>query len=164
MECYLSAVPFFASWDEMTEFRRGLTDSGQSPVEYRLSRREKRVAKRLVRGEYFYQLKRAFKRDRKMKKYILIFALFLSACGPREIGGGRSSEPVDYGGASASDAMRYPMTGANRSEKMLYYYNKPEVMERVQEASRDHYLRRMGVSPEDPAYREIPKQKSPFRQ
>ena len=99
-----------------------------------------------------------------MKKYLIIIAFFLCSCGPGEIGGGRVQEPDDYGGASAVDAMRYPMTGANRSEKMLYYYNKPEVMERVQEARRDQYLRRMGVSPENPAYREIPRQKSPFGQ
>ncbi|MBD5607261.1 MAG: chemotaxis protein [Desulfovibrio sp.] len=99
-----------------------------------------------------------------MKKFILILSLFLCACGPREIGGGRSPEPTNYGGASAADIMRYPMTGANRSEKMLYYYNKPEVMESVQQANRENYLRRMGITPEDPAYREIPKQKSPFRQ
>lgn len=95
---------------------------------------------------------------------ILIFPL-LAACGPREIGGGRAEEYY-AGGATAADAMRFPMTGASNTEKTLYYYNKPEVMERVSEWRRAEYLKRMGVSPapEDPAYREKPRGRSPFKQ
>lgn len=60
--------------------------------------------------------------------------------------------------------MRFPMMGANQREKMLYYYNRPDVMQRVQELNRLGYMQRMGINPEDPAYRAVPKQASPFRE
>ncbi|MDE5831630.1 MAG: chemotaxis protein [Desulfovibrio sp.] len=95
---------------------------------------------------------------------LAILGFLLQGCGPREIGGGASPETDDYGGVSAVDAMRYPITGAKPTDKMFYYMNKPDVMARVQEATKARYLQSMGISPEDPAYREVPRQKSPFRQ
>lgn len=91
----------------------------------------------------------------------------LAACGPRDIGAGSSQESAGTGGgASSAELMRYPMTGANARERMLYLHNRPDVMQQVQDWRLQSYQRRMGVepSPEDPAYRAVPKQRSPFRQ
>lgn len=68
--------------------------------------------------------------------------------------------------ATAADQMRLPMTGANNTEKILYYYNRPDVMEGMQSWRKNWFYKKMGIkpSPEDPAYRETPMQKSPFRQ
>lgn len=96
----------------------------------------------------------------------LLLALALSACGPREIGTGSSEESMSSGGATTAEMMRYPMTGAGARERMLYLSNRPDVMQRVQDWNLQGYRRRMGIqpSPEDPAYRAVPKQRSPFRQ
>lgn len=97
----------------------------------------------------------------------LLLAMALSACGPREIGAGSSEEsPPSGGSAPTAEMMRYPMTGASARERMLYLSNRPDVMQRVQDWNLQGYQRRMGIqpSPEDPAYRAVPKQRSPFRQ
>lgn len=97
----------------------------------------------------------------------LLLCMTLSACGPREIGTGSSEESMGSGGgAPSAEMMRYPMTGASARERMLYLSNRPDVMQRVQDWNLQGYQRRMGVqpSPEDPAYRAVPKQRSPFRQ
>lgn len=97
----------------------------------------------------------------------LFLSMALSACGPREIGAGSSEEhAVSGGGAPTAEMMRYPMAGASARERMLYLSNRPDVMQRVQEWNIQGYQRRMGIqpSPEDPAYRAVPKQRSPFRQ
>lgn len=91
----------------------------------------------------------------------------LPACGPKEIGAGSSQESTGAGGgAPAAELMRYPMTGANMRERMLYLHNRPDVMQQVQDWRLQSYQRMMGAqpSPEDPAYRAVPKQRSPFRQ
>lgn len=69
-------------------------------------------------------------------------------------------------GISAAEQMRQPMTGMNATQKMLYYYNRPDVMEKVRNWRLDQFNRAVGVqpAPEDPAYREHPRQESPFRQ
>ncbi|WP_297047006.1 chemotaxis protein [uncultured Desulfovibrio sp.] len=97
----------------------------------------------------------------------VLLALALGACGPREIGTGSSEESMaSGGGAPTAEMMRYPMTGSGARERMLYLSNRPDVMQRVQDWNLQGYQRRMGVqpSPEDPAYRAVPKQRSPFRQ
>lgn len=91
----------------------------------------------------------------------------LVACGPKEIGQGSSQESSGAGGgAPSAELMRYPMTGANARERMLYFQNRPDIMQQVQDWRLQGYQRMMGVkpSPEDPAYRAVPKQRSPFRQ
>lgn len=62
--------------------------------------------------------------------------------------------------------MRQPMTGFNNTQKMLYYCNNPEIMEQARKTRLAEFQRRAGIepAPEDPAYREIPKTRSPFRQ
>ena len=107
---------------------------------------------------------------RRPASLLLAFCLAaLGACGPREIGAGSSSESTAAGagaGAPTAELMRYPMTGANVRERMLYLHNRPDVMQQVQDWRLQSYQRRMGAqpSPEDPAYRATPKQRSPFRQ
>lgn len=91
----------------------------------------------------------------------------LAACGPKEIGEGSSVESRGAGGgASSAELMRYPMTGASPREKMLYLHNRPDVMQQVQDWRLQGYQRMTGVkpSPEDPDYRAVPRQRSPFRQ
>lgn len=92
--------------------------------------------------------------------------LALCACGPREIGQGMSADYDDPVDATAADAMRQPITGISNTQRMLYYCNRPDVMENVQNWKLYQYRRAMGLnpSPEDPAYRAVPKQRSPFRQ
>lgn len=103
-----------------------------------------------------------------MKIPVIFFILvLLCGCGPKEIGEGTSDyvseTPRD---ASTAENMRYPMIGANRTQQMLYYYNKPDVMQNYQDWRLGQFRRMMGIkpSPEDPEYRAVPRQRSPFRQ
>lgn len=97
-------------------------------------------------------------------------ALFLTAllagCGPRDIGAGSSSDEERGAALSSAEQMRYPMTGTNNTQRMLYYYNQPDVMHRVQDWRLNQFRKLTGgqPAPEDPAYRAVPKQRSPFRQ
>lgn len=92
--------------------------------------------------------------------------LALCACGPREIGEGAAEPVASKPEVLAVDTMRYPMTGMDNTQKMLYWQNRPDVMQNVQAWRREQYRRQMGLAPdpEDPAYRETPKMRSPFRQ
>ena len=99
----------------------------------------------------------------------LALAGLLSACGPKDIGAGTSSDnetaPL---GISAEDHMRYPIMGASRTQQLLYLQNRPDIMAntqqwRMQQFNRIHGLDK-DVSPEDPAYRAVPRQRSPFPQ
>ncbi len=103
-----------------------------------------------------------------MRAAVIFFILvLLGGCGPKEIGEGTSDYVSEKtGDASTAEKMRYPMTGANRTQQMLYYYNKPDVMQNYQNWRLGQFRRMMGVrpSPEDPAYRAVPRQRSPFRQ
>ena len=87
---------------------------------------------------------------------VCVLTALLAACGPKDIGTG-TSEP---------DTMRQPMTGNNSTQTMLYYFNRPDVMQSMQRSQFNMYMRHMGrdISPEDPAYRAVPRQRSPFRQ
>lgn len=98
--------------------------------------------------------------------FALLLLLGLAACGPREIGEGSSQELSGPREASAVDTLRLPIPGANNTQKMLYWANKPDVMQNMQKWRNEKMRRVLGLapSPEDPAYREIPKQRSPFRQ
>ncbi len=96
----------------------------------------------------------------------LLLLLGIAACGPREIGEGSAQELSGPNGVSAVDTLRLPMSGANNIQKMLYWANHPEVAQNMQKWRQEKLRRLSGLapSPEDPAYREIPKQRSPFRQ
>lgn len=97
----------------------------------------------------------------------LLAVVALAACGPKDIGTGTSS---DYAAASPGmapeDRLRYPMTGMSNTQRMLYHVNRPEVMSQMQQWQMSRFSRLSGDKPDprDPAYRAVPKQRSPFRQ
>lgn len=97
---------------------------------------------------------------------ILFLLALLFACGPKEIGQGVAEESGLAPEATGADMLRLPMTGMNNTQKMLYWQNHPDVMANVQKWRAAKFRRQIGaaISPEDPEYREIPKQRSPFRQ
>lgn len=93
----------------------------------------------------------------------------LAACGPKDIGAGTASHAAAQpAGVSVEDQLRYPVTGASRTQRLLYWNNRPDVMANVQQWQtrqwRDALAPHSGVNPEDPAYRAVPKERSPFRQ
>lgn len=99
----------------------------------------------------------------------LALAGLLTACGPKDIGTGTSVEnDAPPMGVSAEDQMRYPITGANRTQKLLYLQNRPDIMANTQQWRLRQFNAIHGLdtdaSPEDPAYRAVPKQRSPFKQ
>lgn len=90
-------------------------------------------------------------------------------CGPKDIGAGSSSENDSQPqGVSVEDQLRYPVYGSNNTQRMLYYQNRPDVMANMQQWRMQQFRRMNGldtdVNPEDPQYRAVPKQRSPFRQ
>ena len=109
------------------------------------------------------------------KSAACLFVLLLAAvggmggCGPKDIGAGSSSENDSQPqGVSVEDQLRYPVYGSNNTQRMLYYQNRPDVMANMQQWRMQQFRRMNGldtdVSPEDPQYRSVPKQRSPFRQ
>lgn len=106
---------------------------------------------------------------------IPLFFMLLTAmggvggCGPKDIGAGTSSESESPPqGVSVEDGLRYPMYGSGNTQRMLYYQNRPDVMTNVQQWRMMQFRRMNGmgnaVNPEDPEYRAVPQQRSPFRQ
>ncbi|MDR2821159.1 MAG: chemotaxis protein [Desulfovibrio sp.] len=104
-------------------------------------------------------------------RLLLLFALLLPGCGPKDIGTGSSGDEFRRPlGVAPEDNLRYAATGANNTQRMLYYFNHPDVMRQTREWQLRRYSRLTGneitpmLTPEDPAWREKPKLKSPFRQ
>lgn len=95
---------------------------------------------------------------------LLLLICAIAACGPREVGQGSSQEQAMTPEATGADLLRLPMTGMNNTQKMLYWQNRPDIMASVQKFRMDQLRRRLGIAPEDPEYRAVPKQRSPFRQ
>ncbi len=98
---------------------------------------------------------------------LFLACLAAAACGPRDIGDGSSRDgEVPHTPAPAVDAMRMPMTGEGAIPQMLYDFNRPEVMDYRIKRNQMGLRQETGtaVSPEDPAYRATPRQRSPFRQ
>lgn len=97
----------------------------------------------------------------------LVAVFALAGCGPADIGTGSSSDHVAASpGLAPEEQLRYPMTGMSNTQHMLYHVNRPEVMHRMQQwqMSRFSRLNEQKPDPRDPAYRAVPKQRSPFRQ
>lgn len=100
----------------------------------------------------------------------LLFSLTLAACGPRDIGTGTAEPDSAPPGISSVESLRQPPTGANPVQRRLFFYNQPHIMMQMQQSGLDNYRRYInryrgdGVDPESPAYREVPRQRSPFRQ
>ncbi|MFC4677429.1 chemotaxis protein [Desulfovibrio legallii] len=93
----------------------------------------------------------------------------LWACGPKDVGTGTSAEATGTSpGVSVEDGLRYPVYGSDNTQRMLYWQNRPDVMAATQDWRARQFRRMQGLdeaaSPEDPAYRAVPKQRSPFRQ
>ena len=63
---------------------------------------------------------------------ICVLAALLAACGPKDIGTGTSEPDTVPAGVSGADSMRQPMTGNNSTQTMLYYFNRPDVMQSMQ--------------------------------
>lgn len=109
-----------------------------------------------------------------MRRPFLVLAaallLPLSACGPKDIGTGTAEPDSAPPGISSVESLRQPLTGANPIQRRLYFYNQPHIMMQMQQSGLDAYRRYInryrgdGVNPESPAYREVPRQRSPFRQ
>lgn len=102
-----------------------------------------------------------------MRAILILMVLSLCACGPKEIGEGSADAiPSAPAGYAPIDSLRLPMYGTNNTQKLLYWINRPDVMQNVQSWQRSRYRAAMGLAPgpDDPAYREAPKQRSPFRQ
>lgn len=93
----------------------------------------------------------------------------LAGCGPKDVGEDSSaryeSQPQ---GVSVADQLRYPMYGSSNTQRMLYLQNRPDVMANTQQWRINQFRRANGMDsatdPEDPQYRAVPKQSSPFRQ
>lgn len=75
-----------------------------------------------------------------------------------------SAEPVTPPEASGANMLRQPMTGMSNIQHMLYWQNRPDVMANTQKWQTTKMRSILGASPEDPAWREVPKQRSPFKQ
>lgn len=105
-----------------------------------------------------------------LRLLIPVLALLLCAsCAPKEIGSDSVDVDQQYYGKGGPDPMsdaRYPIPGvATRKDYYFYRLNQPAVFEAVQEWRMRQFTRGLrGIDPEDPAYREVPKQRSPFRQ
>lgn len=106
-----------------------------------------------------------------MRIHILLIALLsaglLTACGPKDIGEGSSS---DYYNASSrepstttADHARYPTDGS-RTQQRLYLFNQPAVQDQINERNRNFMNRRLGINSNTPDPMKTPKQASPFRE
>lgn len=100
--------------------------------------------------------------------FLLAVFCLAPGCGPRDIGAGTSSDTDNQPqGVSVEDQLRYPVYGSSNTQRMLYWQNRPDVMERVQQWNRMTLARpdgQAGVNSADPQYRAVPKERSPFRQ
>ncbi len=107
---------------------------------------------------------------------LLALLLFCASCAPKDISSGGADVDARYYGPPGPDTnaeMRYPTTGSlnYKREKQLYNMSNPSYFEAMQEWRMNEFKRRMdrrsgmsSTSPENPSYREKPKQKSPFRE
>ncbi|MBO4369177.1 MAG: chemotaxis protein [Desulfovibrio sp.] len=93
---------------------------------------------------------------------------FLHGCGPKDIGNETVVEENTPTSVSAAEQMRYPMFGTDANQRMLFLNNKMDTMVLkqaiIRNAKTPGTTSPVSVSPEDPAYRAVPKQQSPFRQ
>lgn len=95
--------------------------------------------------------------------------LGLFACGPKDISTDSARVDREYYGKGGPDPMsdaRYPIPGvASRKDYYFYRLNQPAVFEAMQNWRMTQFRRGLqGIDPEHPSYREVPKQRSPFRQ
>lgn len=97
-------------------------------------------------------------------------AIFSAACAPKDISS--DSERVDReyygnGGPEPLADARYPIPGvSSKKDKYFYLMSQPSVMENVQDWRVRRFTRGYSGTnnPEHPSYREVPRERSPFRQ
>ena len=99
----------------------------------------------------------------------LALAGLLAACGPKDVGESTSiANEALSPGVNVEDQMRYPIMGSSRTQQLLYLQNRPDIMANTQQWRLRQFNAIHGldkdVSPEDPEYRAVPKQRSPFKQ
>lgn len=98
----------------------------------------------------------------------LILLCLATACGPKDIGTGTSSDWENQPqGISTADQLRYPIYGSNTTQQLLYFHNRPDLMQQMQKWRMESFIRMHGlkpINPENPEYRSVPRQRSPFRQ
>ncbi len=103
-----------------------------------------------------------------MPIFLLLAILLLVSCGPRDIGSGSSEEEKITTSVSAAEQMRYPMYGADANQHMLFQANTMDTMVLKQnimyQGLRPPKEGTATINPALPAYREHPKQPSPFRE
>lgn len=100
---------------------------------------------------------------------LCLSCLGLFACGPKDISTDSARVDREYYGKGGPDPMsdaRYPIPGvASRKDYYFYRLNQPAVFEAMQNWRMTQFRRGLqGIDPEHPSYREVPKQRSPFRQ
>ena len=107
----------------------------------------------------------------RMSMLLIVLVLCLASCAPQDISSSGGKVDAEYYGPPGPDTaaeMRYPTLGSlnYRREKQLYNMSNPSYFEAMQEWRMREFKRRMnrGRSAEDPSYREVPRQKSPFRE
>lgn len=104
-----------------------------------------------------------------MKKLLLatLALIPLYACGPIEPGQGMSAdEPPGRGGMPAAETMRQPLTGSSYNERLLYYYNRPEMADHIRRWQKEQFRRQFGEEAPnaEPAFKGLQRSTSPFRQ
>ena len=96
---------------------------------------------------------------------VAILGLFVSACGPKDIESGLPEEENHYSETpTAAEQMRYPMLGTSLTQRMLYHYNRPDVMENTQkwQVQEFHRLHGGGTESNPEGYKTDTHQFSPF--
>lgn len=103
-----------------------------------------------------------------------VLLLGLASCAPQDISSSGGKVDAEYYGPPGPDTaaeMNYPTLGSlnYRREKQRYNMSNPSYFEAMQEWRMQEFKRRMNrdrtaKEAEHPSYREVPKQKSPFRE
>ena len=101
---------------------------------------------------------------------VVLLAAFSTACAPKDISSDSSRLDREYYGKGGADALsdaRYPIAGfSSKKDRYFYQMSQPSVMENVQQWRVTRFTRGHSAkaNPEDPSYREVPRERSPFRQ
>ncbi len=101
---------------------------------------------------------------------LVCLLLALVSCAPRDISSGAERVDARYYGPPGPDTvaeMRYPTLGSMNRAREQYFYrmSQPSYFQAMQDWRTAQFKRNlMGIDPESPAYREKPRQRSPFRE
>ncbi len=101
---------------------------------------------------------------------LLCLSLLLTSCAPQDISSSADRVDARYYGSSGPDTlaeMRYPTLGSMNRAREQYFYrlSQPTYFQAMQNWRMNQFRRHLrGIDPESPAYREKPRQRSPFRE